>query len=338
MSIRKSWYISLMQADSSRTYSLRISKTAGYIILLIFLTSIFVFSFYARNVWRKNTELIQLSKLQRENDALRDRMSNFSTQVDSLLIKIRIMEDWEDTIRQERRLPVINPDVRALGSGGTPFSDPVFLPFCEELDRLYNDNLVRLNYISAKTELTFATHFDLLSTIQSRESLYRATPSIWPTFGRITSLFGYRLHPITHTRTLHAGIDIANDRGTIVYSTADGTVTFAGRSGTAGNLIRIDHASGLQTRYAHLDRIFVQAGDTIYKGQIIGAMGSSGNSTGYHLHYEVMDLRRGRLQNPVAFLGVPEDQLPTDNSLDITLTFEDLDFDIVNYEMGIGGW
>jgi len=268
-------------------------------------------------VWSKNSELAQLTKLQRENDILRNRMTHFTTQMDSLLIKIRIMEDWEDNMRQDRRLPVINTDVRALGSGGFPFSDPVFLPFCDALHKLYNENLTKLNYVSAKIELTFTTHFDLISSIQSRESLYKSTPSIWPTFGKVTSSFGNRIHPIFKSSSMHAGLDIANEFGTPIYATADGTVSFTGRSASLGYLIRIDHASGYQTRYGHLQRILVKAGDTISKGQIIATMGSSGNSTGSHLHYEILDFRRGRVTNPVAFLNITEDQLPTPTNINI---------------------
>jgi murein DD-endopeptidase MepM/ murein hydrolase activator NlpD len=251
--------------------------------------------------------------MRKENELLRDKLAYFSTQMDSLLIKIRIMEEWEDNLRLERRLRVVSPDLRALGSGGEPFVDPAFLPFCLELHVSFNEVQQKLNYLTARTALTYETHFDLISSLQTRESLYRATPSIWPTFGRITSDFGYRLHPVFRYRTLHAGIDIANDRGTPIYATADGIVSFAGRSGASGNLIRIEHVSGLQTRYAHLDRIFINAGDSVSKGQIIATMGMSGVSTGYHLHYEVFNLTRRVTMNPNGFLNLSEDQIVVHN-------------------------
>jgi murein DD-endopeptidase MepM/ murein hydrolase activator NlpD len=225
------------------------------------------------------------------------------------------MEEWEDQLRQERRLRVINPDVRALGSGGEPFIDPTFLPFCNELHTVFNETLNKLNFVSSKTVLTYETHFDLISSLQTRESLYRTTPSIWPTFGRMTSTYGYRLHPVFNHRIFHAGIDIANDRGTPIYATAYGTVSFAGRSGPSGNLIRIEHASGLQTRYAHLDRILVRAGESVHKGQIIATMGMSGVSTGYHLHYEIFDMSRRVTLNPHAYVNLSENQININQNL-----------------------
>ena len=321
MSIRKNWYISFMQADSARSISFCLNKTLGYYVLAFIFIILLIFSTTAFYVWKKNSELTHLSKLEKENEILRERMYHFTTQMDSMLIKIKIMEDWEDIIRQERRLPVISPDSRALGSGGEPFSDPIFLPFCDNLHELYNENITKLNYAFSKVNLTYQTHFDLLNRIQSRESIYKSTPSIWPTFGRITSDFGYRIHPILRTRTLHAGIDIANEQGTPIYATANGIVSFSGRSGASGNLVRIDHPSGYQTRYAHLETIFVGQGESVFKGQIIALMGSSGNSTGFHLHYEVMDTRRRRIVNPTSFFNIREEEIITDNNSNISFTF-----------------
>ena len=309
MSIRKKWYITLMQTDSSKMVSLTISKHIGSMIFIVIFIIMSLFASGAIYVWRRQADLAQLSRLEKENTLLRESMSNFSNQMDSLLIKIRIMEEWEDHMRQERRLRVINPDVRALGSGGEPFIDPTFLPFCNELHELFNSNLNKMSFLSAKTALTFETHFDLVISLQTREQMYRSTPTIWPTFGRITSIYGYRNHPVFNYRIFHAGIDIANERGTPVYATAYGIVSFAGRSGQSGNLIRIEHASGLQTRYAHLENVFVSVGESVHKGQIIATMGMSGVSTGNHLHYEIFDVTRRTTVNPNQFLSLSENQI-----------------------------
>jgi hypothetical protein len=229
--------------------------------------------------------------------------------MDSLLIKIRIMEDWENELRDGRGLKRVSPDVRALGSGGEPFVDPTFLPYGSELHKLYNETLNKLSFVVAKVFLTYETHFDLVSSLHTRESLYKATPSIWPTYGKLTDKYGYRRHPIFRTTTLHSGLDIANDKGTLIYAAADGTVSYAGRSGSSGNLVRIEHVSGYQTRYAHLDKILIRAGDFVQKGQIIASMGNSGVSTGNHLHYEVFDTQRGVTVNPLKYVNLTEEQI-----------------------------
>ena len=318
MSLRKKWIVQFMKVDSQKTVQFSFSKIVGILLIFMVVITVSMLATSFNYVWKKQGEVTHLSKLQKENELLRSRMFNFSTQMDSLLIKIRIMEEWEDNMRQERRLPIINPDVRALGSGGAPYTDPVFLPFCVDLHNTYNDNLTRMNFVTAKVSLTFDTHFDLLTKIQSRESLYSATPSILPTYGRFTSPYGYRIHPIRRNRDFHTGFDIANDRGTPIYATANGIVTFAGRSGGMGNLVRIDHASGLQTRYAHLDKFIVSVGESVYKGQIIAFMGTSGTSTGYHLHYEVFDLHRRQLRNPIHYFNISKDQIKADSWEDIS--------------------
>jgi murein DD-endopeptidase MepM/ murein hydrolase activator NlpD len=100
---------------------------------------------------------------------------------------------------------------------------------------------------------------------------------------------------------MHAGIDLAGPVGTPIYATADGTVAEAGyNNGGYGNLIKLDHGRGIETRYGHLSSFTVRAGDRVKRGQMIGRMGSTGRSTGSHLHYEVrID---GRAVNPIPFM------------------------------------
>jgi murein DD-endopeptidase MepM/ murein hydrolase activator NlpD len=116
-----------------------------------------------------------------------------------------------------------------------------------------------------------------------------------------TSAFGVRSDPFRGGAAMHPGIDLAGPYGTPIYATADGTVLRSGwNSGGYGNLIEVDHGRGITTRYGHLSGILVHAGDKITRGQLIGRMGSTGRSTGNHLHYEVrID---GRAVNPIPFM------------------------------------
>jgi murein DD-endopeptidase MepM/ murein hydrolase activator NlpD len=117
---------------------------------------------------------------------------------------------------------------------------------------------------------------------------------------RISSLYGYRIHPITGRRRFHDGLDIAANHGNGVYAYTDGRVVETGWNGGYGNCILIDHGNGLKTRYAHLSKIYVRVGQRVATGGKIGAVGSSGNSTGPHLHFEV--IKNGRTQNPLNYL------------------------------------
>lgn len=122
-----------------------------------------------------------------------------------------------------------------------------------------------------------------------------------PTPGRISSGFGMRRHPVLGYTRMHRGMDIAAPRGTPVYAASDGVVQFAGRASGYGNLIKIGHAGVYGTGYGHLSRILVRPGQRVRRGQLIGAVGSTGLSTGPHLHYELY--RNGAAINPrsVAF-------------------------------------
>jgi murein DD-endopeptidase MepM/ murein hydrolase activator NlpD len=123
----------------------------------------------------------------------------------------------------------------------------------------------------------------------------------WPTWGPISSEFGYRIHPIFHTQSLHSGIDIAVGTGTPIHAAAEGTVYFSGWNAAGyGNLVMIDHGGGVVTCYAHNSALAVSAGQYVARGQVIAYAGSTGNSTGPHCHFEVR--LNGVPQNPRGWL------------------------------------
>jgi len=115
--------------------------------------------------------------------------------------------------------------------------------------------------------------------------------------GRITSRFGFRRNPFTHLgRSMHSGLDLKGKIGDPVKATAKGRVTFSGYNGGYGYVVMVRHANGFETRYAHLSRPLVKRGQSVDAGEIVGLLGSTGRSTGPHVHYEV--LRYGKKMNP----------------------------------------
>jgi murein DD-endopeptidase MepM/ murein hydrolase activator NlpD len=117
----------------------------------------------------------------------------------------------------------------------------------------------------------------------------------------LTSSFGQRADPFDGSRRMHQGIDIPGPLGTPIYATADGVVERAERSGGYGNLVQINHGNGLETRYGHLSKLIAQPNERVRRGQLIGLMGSTGRSTGSHLHYEVRIA--GAAVNPMPYLS-----------------------------------
>lgn len=131
-----------------------------------------------------------------------------------------------------------------------------------------------------------------------------------PVNGRISSGFGYRRHPILRYRRMHTGLDIAASRGTPIRAAASGVVNYSGRNGGYGNYVRINHGNGMQTAYAHMSRIAARNGARVSQGQVIGYVGSTGMSTGPHLHYEL--IRNGRKVNPRSVRFIQQARLSGD--------------------------
>jgi murein DD-endopeptidase MepM/ murein hydrolase activator NlpD len=128
-----------------------------------------------------------------------------------------------------------------------------------------------------------------------------ALPSAWPVHGPITAGFGERMDPFSGEGAFHPGLDISASYGTDVKSAGDGLVIEAGRDAGYGRSILIDHGNGIETRYGHLSKIFVVLGEQVKRGEVIGAVGMSGRTTGPHLHFEV--LIHGAPVNPARFLN-----------------------------------
>ena len=150
---------------------------------------------------------------------------------------------------------------------------------------------------------TFKSLFDSWKKLDQLQDGVIAIPSDKPVQAAVTmmSSFGYRSDPFNHHAAMHPGIDLSGAYGTPIYATADGTVLRAGwNSGGYGNLVEIDHGRGITTRYGHMSAILVSPGQHVTRGQQVGRMGSTGRSTGNHLHYEVrID---GRAVNPIPFM------------------------------------
>jgi len=147
----------------------------------------------------------------------------------------------------------------------------------------------------------------LLETlIMERDLKSHSVPEGWPLVsgGVVTSTFGYRRHPITGRHSMHMGIDIAAQPGSDIVAMADGLVIFSGQKSGYGNVVEIRHANGLETRYGHNQRNLVKEGDLIRKGQVIAKLGSTGRSTGPHVHFEVR--RNGEAVDPMRYLDLSQ--------------------------------
>ncbi|MGE3704553.1 MAG: M23 family metallopeptidase [Vicinamibacterales bacterium] len=252
----------------------------------------------------------EIDVLRASNAALEIENGNFRATTGELTSQIQSLGNVIDDlgtrstldpaqVKAMQKLPAV---VKARAAGG---STPA--PASQALSSVLSTSLI-------SAEDTFGALRSLLQGLESRlrlvtrdverqEKLAAATPSIWPAHGWLTGLFGRRSDPITGKPDFHEGLDISTDKGNPVIATADGTVATAAYSGDYGNLVVLEHDFGLTTRYGHLSRFNVKPGQQVKRGDVIGYVGSTGRSTGAHLHYEV--LAGGKLINPLQLLTQP---------------------------------
>src|SRR5216117_2169991 len=250
--------------------------------------------------WSARTEIDQLrganSLLQVENGSYRLATGELTSQIQSLESVINDLGSRASLdpaqARAMQKLPAV---VKTRAAGGT--STPANSAIAEIAAAAFSS-----------PEDTFGVLRDLLHGLENRlryvrrdverrEALANATPSIWPAHGWLTGTFGGRSDPFTGEPGFHQGLDISTEKGQPVYATADGVVESASYTGDYGNLIVLKHGYGLATRYGHLSAVAVRAGQTVTRGEVIGYVGSTGRSTGAHLHYEI--LASGKLINPL---------------------------------------
>jgi murein DD-endopeptidase MepM/ murein hydrolase activator NlpD len=235
-----------------------------------------------------------------ENDSYRAATGELADQISSLQSALSQLGDQaqlDPAAKQALdKLPAVIKS-RAMGGGGLTKSAP--LPVVNTADA---------------TASTFGVLKDLLGVLETRlasvktrvesqQALARATPSIWPLAGWLSSGYGARTDPFNGGPDFHAGLDIAADRGTPVRATADGHVVSAGVNGSYGNSVLIDHGYGIGTRFGHLSAFAVRAGDQVHRGDVIGYVGATGRATSPHLHYEI--LFNGQPVNPLRLLAKP---------------------------------
>ena len=207
----------------------------------------------------------------------------------------------EDMYRLALHAKSFPEELRRMGTGGSEKYNRLLKLPNGELLKETSESMDKLQRRLHAQSLSFD---ELLKLVKKKEKLISHIPAIQPVrnrdLKRAISGFGYRIDPIYRTRRMHTGIDFTADRGTEVYATGDGVVKeIQNKRWGYGKCIIIDHGFGYQTLYAHLSAFKVKEGQKIKRGELIGLIGSTGKSTGPHLHYEV--IKDGTKINPIAY-------------------------------------
>lgn len=168
-------------------------------------------------------------------------------------------------------------------------------------DAMENNNEGSIDIEELKKQIndSMASVSEVREYLSKQQDIYRVTPRGWPVDGRISSGFGMRMHPKYHTEKFHTGIDLSVPTGTPVHATADGIVSFASWSPGNGNIVVLEHGQGFSTVYAHNSKNLVKVAQTVHRGDVVADAGSTGVTTGSHVHYEVW--KNGQYVNPKTF-------------------------------------
>ncbi|MBM3770597.1 MAG: M23 family metallopeptidase [Acidimicrobiia bacterium] len=247
----------------------------------------------------------ELDVLRTSNTALQLENGNFRTATGELTTQIQSLETVLEDLggrsaldpAQAKAIEKLPAVVKARAAGGTAAANGALSQVISTSLIPGDDTFGALRTLLQGLETRLRS---VTQVLERQERLAAATPSIWPTTGWLSGMFGGRRDPFTGTSDFHQGLDISAEKGHPVHATADGAVRSAAYTGDYGNLVVLQHDFGLSTRYGHLSKFNVKPGASVKRGDVIGFVGSTGRSTGSHLHYEVW--ASDKLVNPLQLL------------------------------------
>ena len=274
--------------------AIRIFVVCMVIVAIVFLVGVYSIS----NSFYKE---IRISKMKKEKKDLQIRISEYNNQLEYIYNELSEIDEMKSKISnllsmQDKTIPKklqINSNID-LSIKYNKIIDIDEERFFKKLEN-------KISFYGNKVEEGKVELEELTNKLVENNIILASIPTIWPVSkGRISDRFGYRVDPINSAISFHAGIDIGSPRGGKVYASAKGVVVNARRRLGYGNFISIDHGYGFVTRYGHNAKLLVKEGERVEKGQAIAIIGSTGRSTGKHLHYEV--LINGINVDPIKFL------------------------------------
>jgi murein DD-endopeptidase MepM/ murein hydrolase activator NlpD len=289
--------ITLIIAPDKGSRAMHISISHSFLsFALVLLLAIFVTGGYFSKIYIGYRQAIT------ENKKLMSEKHKYAERVDEILNVLQQVKKVEMRLRGMLGMKNTRNIIENYPIGGPSVGEKLSFP--SELRDIFEHQVFNSNVSEVKREgwLQQQRFKDIENFIDQKKHILLSTPSIWPIFGYITSGFGWRTHPLLHRKENHKGLDIYSvyGRNTPIRATADGRVILAGWAGSFGKTVMIDHGNGFTTRYSHCSKILVKQGDNVKQAQIVSFVGSTGMSTGPHLHYEVR--YRGKAMNPMRFV------------------------------------
>jgi murein DD-endopeptidase MepM/ murein hydrolase activator NlpD len=278
--------IIFLTGKGNKTTNLRIKSVYIALILIACVAILVSFTYNLTSYAKKEVDRSRLSQVENENRVVRNEINRIEKEMSNLQTFIDSLELYDKKLRSYAPLRPIDDELRNMGVGGyMPLfeKEGLSLDVKSELTNVSEtlDNLV------GRARLQKSSFDELANFLQEKAYLRNHTPSIMPVQGWLIRGFGYQIDPFTGQVKMHEGLDIAAPAGTPIVAPADGTVRYAGNKKDYGLSVEIDHGYGFITQYSHCQRIRVNSGMRIKRGDVIAYVGNTGRSTGPHLHYEV---------------------------------------------------
>ncbi|MFZ7126332.1 MAG: peptidoglycan DD-metalloendopeptidase family protein [Desulfobacterales bacterium] len=293
--MRKKLTFIILSNGGSRVRQLSASQLSLVAVAMIFLIGATAFGLLARDYFSLKRTLNRQASIQHslaakeaEIEFHQKQIASFADEINTLKARLLALNDFEKKIRIIANLEVKEDDDNLYGVGGSPLDDiDATAQMKKDQAAMLREMHRQVEHLDVASALQAESFDSLLDSLEDQKNLLASTPSIRPAAGWISSSFGNRTSPFTGRKEFHPALDIANRDGTPIVTSADGVVRFAGKKGLLGNLVVVDHGHGLVTRYAHLSEPLVKNGEKLRRGDVIGKMGSTGRSTGPHVHYEI---------------------------------------------------
>ena len=274
--------------NTSRSRHLRIHRKTFKIVLYLFAFIILLTTFFFCDYIQVRKRAFELNRLRQEAQTQKSQIQFFSARIEDLETQLSKLKDFDKKIRIIANLEKGTETTPFMGMGGPSPSD-----IREKLKGEKNENgliqQMRTDVDRLKTEAMSQEESlsEIEKLLQNKKEMLSHTPSIWPVMGWVTSGFGFRTNPFTGLSQMHEAIDISNRVGTVIVASASGIISDTGNDFSNGNFVVISHGFGMTSRYNHLNKVLVRAGQKVNRGDKIGEIGMSGRTTGPHLHYEV---------------------------------------------------
>ncbi len=265
-------------------------------LVVLFLAGSLSLAWVVRDYLSIKRNLPHLSSLQEENSLQKQQITSLAGKVDAINQKMAELKEFDRKVRvmvshdpsKGSGMESAGEQQQFIGVGGSDSS----LGGINSPSERGHKKLVRMMYraldnLDSDISVQKDEKAELMRLLDRQKSILACTPSVWPAKGWVSSGFGYRLSPFTNEKELHRGLDICSRKGAPVIAPADGVVAYVETDPGYGKTVIINHGYGLNTVYAHLEKVHVKKGQVVRRHQEIATVGDSGRTTGAHLHYEV---------------------------------------------------